>query len=318
MVESGPRRRFSSPPPTLKKLVLLVDTSEAHVIRNRSSKVFQAVSSLKTKHRWCLTGTPIQNYIQDFGSLVEFLRVDSFSNHKDFKKLFVDPISLDDGDGLQRLKRLFQGISLRRTKSSVQQDLKLPTKRHRIEPVELRPDERDLYDMVKKSGAFITSRHRNHNILQIILKLRQISNHGRDLLPADLVNNIDRLRLGTTVDLEGKTCEACSVSIEDGNFERRLESQECAHQICTDCCSMSTKNTLAGTKCPLCFGDGAKGPKKARGRSQPKSTFTGPYKPSSKVQALLRNLEAERVTAKADSSKPRKRCEYMCGVFHPN
>ncbi|KAK2768085.1 SNF2 super family RAD5 protein [Colletotrichum kahawae] len=47
---------------------------EAHFIRNRSSQIFAAVQNLKATYRWCVTGTPIQNSIEDLGSFVGFLR----------------------------------------------------------------------------------------------------------------------------------------------------------------------------------------------------------------------------------------------------
>jgi SNF2 family DNA or RNA helicase len=50
------------------------------MIQNRSSKRAQAVFALHARYRWYLTGIPIQNRLEDLGSLVEFLRVDPFDN----------------------------------------------------------------------------------------------------------------------------------------------------------------------------------------------------------------------------------------------
>jgi SNF2 family DNA or RNA helicase len=47
----------------------------AHEIRNCSTKQFQAVHGLTAQHRWCLTGTPIQNSLEDLEALISFLRV---------------------------------------------------------------------------------------------------------------------------------------------------------------------------------------------------------------------------------------------------
>ncbi|XDG06032.1 hypothetical protein ABKA04_005647 [Annulohypoxylon sp. FPYF3050] len=47
---------------------------EAHEIRNRTTKQFQAIASISASHRWCLTGTPIQNSLDDLGALVSFLK----------------------------------------------------------------------------------------------------------------------------------------------------------------------------------------------------------------------------------------------------
>ncbi|XDG08564.1 hypothetical protein ABKA04_008179 [Annulohypoxylon sp. FPYF3050] len=48
---------------------------EAHMIRRRETTLYQAASQLSAQFRWCLTGTPIQNNLEDVGSLLAFLRV---------------------------------------------------------------------------------------------------------------------------------------------------------------------------------------------------------------------------------------------------
>lgn len=53
---------------------------EAHVIKNQKAQVTQAISSLKAVNRWCLTGTPIQNHLDDMYSLLHFLQVKDFSD----------------------------------------------------------------------------------------------------------------------------------------------------------------------------------------------------------------------------------------------
>ena len=48
---------------------------EGHLIRNSKTKLFQMCSMLPAKHRWILTGTPIQNSKNDIKCLMEFLKV---------------------------------------------------------------------------------------------------------------------------------------------------------------------------------------------------------------------------------------------------
>ncbi|KAK7978619.1 hypothetical protein PG988_006109 [Apiospora saccharicola] len=288
---------------------------ETHVIRNRSSKVFQAVTSLKAKHRWCLTGTPIQNHVQDLGSLVEFLRIDIFADPKRFRALILDPVGRNDSEGFQRLKRLFQGIAMRRTKDSVMKELKLPLKSTKEELVALDPEEKQLYDLVKNSGAMFIRRHQKHSALQTILKLRQIANHGRELVPAELIQKVDRLGRGALVDLAADACESCGVTIKQEDAEAKLASVDCWHQICTACCSVTTETTLTGSKCPLCSDNGASIPSKKKNNcrsQQPKDKSTRPYKPSSKVKALLRNLEADRTGSQHNDGKPCKSVVFSC------
>ena len=47
---------------------------EAHSIKNPKTAVFKACAELKAHHRWCLTGTPIQNHLNDCHALLRFLR----------------------------------------------------------------------------------------------------------------------------------------------------------------------------------------------------------------------------------------------------
>merc|ERR1711988_856944 len=54
---------------------------EAHSIKTRSTMTAKACFALKTDYRWCLTGTPLQNRIGEFFSLIRFLNVKPFSSY---------------------------------------------------------------------------------------------------------------------------------------------------------------------------------------------------------------------------------------------
>lgn len=54
---------------------------EAHSIKTRSTMTAKACFALKTDYRWCLTGTPLQNRIGEFFSLIRFLNIRPFSNY---------------------------------------------------------------------------------------------------------------------------------------------------------------------------------------------------------------------------------------------
>ncbi|KAJ0425197.1 P-loop containing nucleoside triphosphate hydrolase protein [Aspergillus carlsbadensis] len=77
-----------------------------HWIRNSSSKQFRAVNQLQASRRWCLTGTPIQNRIEDLGSLVAF------------KQQIIDRLFSNVEDPCRDLRLLLQSLCLRRTKQT--------------------------------------------------------------------------------------------------------------------------------------------------------------------------------------------------------
>jgi DNA repair protein RAD16 len=54
---------------------------EAHNIKERSTNTAKAAFELKSKYKWCLSGTPLQNRVGELYSLVRFLGVDPFSHY---------------------------------------------------------------------------------------------------------------------------------------------------------------------------------------------------------------------------------------------
>lgn len=54
---------------------------EAHVIKSRSSGTANAAFSLIGIHRWCLSGTPLQNRVGELYSLIRFLRIDPMAHY---------------------------------------------------------------------------------------------------------------------------------------------------------------------------------------------------------------------------------------------
>lgn len=92
---------------------------EAHSIKNRSTGYFKTCSAMKATHRWCLTGTPIQNTLDDMFSLLCFLQYQPWSRVAWWKRVITKPYEDgDDVNALGRLKVILTPILLRRTKHS--------------------------------------------------------------------------------------------------------------------------------------------------------------------------------------------------------
>jgi len=77
---------------------------EAHAIKNHATEVAQATFCLSATHRWCLTGTPIQNSLQDLYSLFKFLQHQPWAESGWWKRVIADPYEHGDPAALPRLK----------------------------------------------------------------------------------------------------------------------------------------------------------------------------------------------------------------------
>lgn len=273
--------------------------------------VYDAVHRLEGRHRWCLTGTPIQNYVEDLGALIGFLRVDPFDNVSKFRTTFVDPINSRDAEGYENLRRLIQATSLRRTKDMVADKLDLPLRTERTHLVDLNEKDRKLYEKVKKSSVLMIQPDGSvKSALQIILRLRQISNHGRDLLPVELLRRIDQGMSGQSLLMNTSTCESCE---EVTMIPDMMEEWTCMHQICGECAIAGNNDDDVSTnQCPLCSADDLHHNSPIHSnRKKADESVRSPFEPSSKVMALLENLSTDREEARKLRKETPKRFEVL-------
>lgn len=89
---------------------------EAQSIKNHRTQVARACWGLRAKRRWCLSGTPIQNAIDDLYSYFRFLKYDPYSIYKSFCSTIKVPISRSPANGYRKLQAVLKTIMLRRTK----------------------------------------------------------------------------------------------------------------------------------------------------------------------------------------------------------
>lgn len=59
---------------------------EGHIIKGKGNNCSQGAYNLQADHRWVLTGTPLQNKLDDIYSLVNFLKLDVFENYQWWNK----------------------------------------------------------------------------------------------------------------------------------------------------------------------------------------------------------------------------------------
>jgi len=120
---------------------------EAHSIKNVNSIRYQNLLKLafRAQYRLMLTGTPLQNNVNELWALLNFLMPNIFGVTKDFKSLsWPEEEGKDYPEEVDRIKKIISPFILRRLKSEVLG--KLPPKKETIHWCELTGYQRDLYE----------------------------------------------------------------------------------------------------------------------------------------------------------------------------
>jgi SNF2 family DNA or RNA helicase len=156
---------------------------EAQTIKNRNTLTAKACFYLQAQKRLCLTGTPLQNSVDDIYSLFCFLKVSNWGEYSYFSRNISEP--LKNGRfkiATERLQVILKAIMLRRTKLTLINNkplISLPSKVIEIEELSLEEDERQFYDALEQKSQklikkYYKVRHRKKKNLDILLVLNQI------------------------------------------------------------------------------------------------------------------------------------------------
>ncbi|GKD01813.1 helicase [Tanacetum coccineum] len=109
----------SSLRPLAKVRWFRVVLDEAQIIKNHRTKASRACWGLKAKRRWCLSGTPIQNAIDDLYSYFRFLRYDPYDEYATFCSTIKNPVEKSPARGYKKLLAILTTMLLRRTKGDI-------------------------------------------------------------------------------------------------------------------------------------------------------------------------------------------------------
>ncbi|KAI0099456.1 P-loop containing nucleoside triphosphate hydrolase protein [Daldinia grandis] len=101
----------------------------------------KASAALCTKRRWCLTGTPIQNKLEDLASLAQFLQLPNITTKGAFQKHILSPLSENHEDFAKPLRAYLEAYCLRRSEKC----LKLPASSKIDVTLNLPLEEKRLY-----------------------------------------------------------------------------------------------------------------------------------------------------------------------------
>ena len=159
---------------------------ESQNIKNAISQTAQAVKTLNSKHRLALSGTPIENKLEELWSVFDFLMNGFLFSMAEFNSRYVTPImERQDKTVEKRLKLQIYPFILRRMKRDVAKDL--PDKVENMAYCELTPEQRDFYlevlDSTKeelfKSIEMNGLEKSRMSIFSALLRLRQICCHPK-------------------------------------------------------------------------------------------------------------------------------------------
>jgi SNF2 family DNA or RNA helicase len=170
---------------------------EAHTIRNPTNQS-RATCSLFGQRRWAVTGTPVQNRLEDLGALFNFIQLNPFNTTQGFNHWVVAPFKNADPEVVPKLQLLVSTVTMRRTKEIIKDEV--PARNDLIVKLEFSPDERRLHDWFEKdtmrkvniaTAGDKMAGNTYARILTAILNMRLLCAHGRDLLSDDALKTTD-------------------------------------------------------------------------------------------------------------------------------
>ncbi|GEO25615.1 hypothetical protein AAC03nite_14000 [Alicyclobacillus acidoterrestris] len=161
---------------------LIVD--EAQNIKNVDTKQAQAIRMIQANHRIALTGTPIENRLEELWALMDFLNPGYLGSPSWFRKTLIEgTLQNPSGDTATKLQVLLRPVLLRRRKSDPEIQTELPEKWEVSERALLTAEQAAMYQaMVDQLFTEITplqggGMSRRGQILATLVRLKQICDH---------------------------------------------------------------------------------------------------------------------------------------------
>jgi len=254
---------------------------EAHSIKSRTASVAKACFALEAEYKWCLSGTPVQNRIGEFFSLLRFLQVMPFAcyfckscsckqlhwaqdeqkmcvqckhsgfNHVSvFNQEILNPITGDDAgrrkEGLDKLRLITDRIMLRRMKRDHTSSMELPPKDIVIHNEFFGEMERDFSQSImsnstRKFDTYVASGVMLNNYANIFGLIMQMRQVANH---PDLI-----LRKNAEGGQNVLVCRICDEPAEEAIRSR------CRHEFCRQCAKsyiQSFDGADGDADCPAC------------------------------------------------------------------
>jgi len=158
----------------------LIAADEASLLRNPDAEISRALCKLRGGYRLALTGTPVENRLQDLWSIFRFIAPGYLGDRAEFKERYESADQAAPPGSLERLRLRISPFVLRRTKDQVAKDL--PDKIEIDEWLDLGSDQAELYGSLARAGLEEIERIRDRqgegagrmHLLTLLLRLRQV------------------------------------------------------------------------------------------------------------------------------------------------
>ncbi|KAJ3085528.1 hypothetical protein HK102_014080 [Quaeritorhiza haematococci] len=309
---------------------------EAHLIKNRSSKVSKASIHLDAKYRWCLTGTPIQNNLEELYPLLRFLEIKPYCDWTKFRSQIVMKKA-----GVGKVQALLKACCLRRAKNFILDGkpiVTLPERNININYSNFSAAETEFYKAIETKAQVQFNRYlkegsvmKNYNhVLAWLLRLRQACCHPSlvtttDISVEDIMGGLNgqagkaagpeasesapaKSPLDRALDklaedvvkrmIEGAVEEEdCSICYED--MTEAIFIPECGHAFCRECLTEYAQMKRDAVECPKC-----RGPVNMQ-QLLPLKEFVKRFKPSDELEESVSpasNSDAEDDLSSSSSS----------------
>lgn len=157
---------------------------EAQIIKNPNAATTRWLRGVKAKHRFCLTGTPMENHLGELWSIMSFANPGFLGEKTAFARQWRTPIEKRaDKARSAALAQRIKPFLLRRTKAEVATEL--PPKTEIVESITLEGSQRDVYDSIRLSmSAKVRAAIRERGlakshivVLEALLRMRQACCH---------------------------------------------------------------------------------------------------------------------------------------------
>jgi SNF2 family DNA or RNA helicase len=216
---------------------------EAHMIRDHTTLQFKAMCRLQANRRWAVTGTPVQNRLDDLGALLAFLRLKPFDDRNKFLRYLVEPFKACDPEIVPKLRILVDSVTLRRLKDKID----LPPRVDHVFKLSFTAEERGIYDLFARNAqdrmkvlagpdfekALGGSTYAH--ILKSILRLRLLCAHGKDLLNDEDMEALQGMTADMAIDLDSDDEGDKPQLSERKAYEMFELMQETNSDDCIDC-----------------------------------------------------------------------------------